>query len=305
MPHATTSATVLDAPSRTTGAHLVLTLSCTQAPGIVQSVTAFLYERGFDIEEHHQFDDAHQGGLHLRTAFALQPEPGESDDALAARLTSEFAPIAERFGMSYAFRTDRAPRILLMVSKAAHCLNDLLFRWRGGTLGGEIVAVVSNHEDLRQMAEAAGLPFVVVPVTADTKAQAEDRLRELVDEFDADLVVLARYMQVLSDELCADLAGRAINIHHSFLPGFKGGRPYHQAYDRGVKLIGATAHYVTGDLDEGPIIEQEVLRVSHTADPRKLATLGQDLEALALSRAVKWHCENRVLLQGHRTVVFN
>jgi formyltetrahydrofolate deformylase len=191
-----------------------------------------------------------------------------------------------------------------MVSKLGHCLNDLIFRWRAGNLGGELVAVVSNHEDLRPMAEAAGLPFLHVPVTPATKRQAEARLLELVEEHRVDLVVLARYMQVLSDETCSALHGRAINIHHSFLPGFKGAKPYHQAFDRGVKLVGATAHYVTPDLDEGPIIEQEVIRIDHTFDPRALSTVGQDAEALALSRAVRWHTEQRVLLNGHSTVVF-
>ncbi len=283
----------------TTSTSLVLTLSCRQAPGIVRAVTGFLYERGCNIHEHHQFDDAHLDEFHLRTSFS-------SDEPVALeRLEAEFAEIGRRFEMEYAFRTTEPPRVLVMVSKSGHCLNDLLFRWRAGTLGGELVAVVSNHEDLRQMAEAAGLPFIVVPVSPDAKRAAEDRLRELVDDYEADLVVLARYMQVLSDELCRDLAGRAINIHHSFLPGFKGGRPYHQAYDRGIKLIGATAHYVTGDLDEGPIIEQEVQRVTHAADPRTMATLGQDVEALVLARAVRWHCENRVLVRGHRTIVFH
>ena len=281
------------------GSPIVLTLSCLQAPGIVRAVTGFLYERGFNIQEHHQFDDAHLDAFHLRTSFS------GTDDIDLERLETEFAEIAAGFDMDFEFAPSAPPRILVMVSKSGHCLNDLLFRWRGGTLGGEIVAVVSNHEDLRQMAEAAALPYIVVPVTAETRSSAEDRLRGLVEEYEADLVVLARYMQVLSDELCRDLAGRAINIHHSFLPGFKGGRPYHQAYDRGVKLIGATAHYVTGDLDEGPIIEQDVQRVSHAADPRTMATLGQDVEALVLSRAVRWHCEHRVLVRGHRTIVFN
>jgi formyltetrahydrofolate deformylase len=212
--------------------------------------------------------------------------------------------VADAFGMSYRVAGDQPERVLVMVSKLGHCLNDLIFRWRAGNLGGELVAVVSNHEDLRPMAEAAGLPFVHVPVTPATKHDAEARLLELVDEYRVDLVVLARYMQVLSDETCAALHGRTINIHHSFLPGFKGAKPYHQAFDRGVKLVGATAHYVTPDLDEGPIIEQEVIRIDHTHDPRSLATVGQDAEALALSRAVRWHSERRVLLNGHSTVVF-
>ena len=206
--------------------------------------------------------------------------------------------------MKFSFHDQTKQRVLVMVSKFGHCLNDLIFRWRGGSLGGDIVLVVSNHETHRAMAEAAGLPFIHLPVTPETKADAERRLLELVDEHNIDLVVLARYMQVLSDDLCRSLEGRAINIHHSFLPGFKGARPYHQAYDRGVKLVGATAHYVTADLDEGPIIEQEVIRVDHSYGPTALSTVGQDAEALALSRAVRWHCEHRVLLDQTSTVVF-
>jgi formyltetrahydrofolate deformylase len=275
-----------------------LTLSCSERPGIVHAVTRFLFEHACDIVEHQQFDDAVRGQLFLRTAFVC------AEDADPERLSAAFQPIAEEFGMTYQLSGDRAPRVVVMVSKLGHCLNDLIFRWRAGNLGGELVAVVSNHEDLRPMAEAAGLPFVHVPVTPATKQQAEERLLQLVDEHRADLVVLARYMQVLSDAACTALHGRAINIHHSFLPGFKGAKPYHQAFDRGVKLVGATAHYVTPDLDEGPILEQEVIRIDHTYDPRALATVGQDAEALALSRAVRWHCERRVLLNGHSTVVF-
>ncbi|WP_380171693.1 formyltetrahydrofolate deformylase [Kineococcus sp. DHX-1] len=277
----------------------VLTLSCPQRPGIVNAVTSFVYQHGCDITEHQQFDDVHSGRFFSRTAFS-----SVSGDIDVERLTQEFAATASSFDMEFQFGGDRQPRILVMVSKMGHCLNDLLFRWRSGSLGGEIVAVVSNHEDLRPMAEAAGLPFVHVPVTAATKPEAEARLLDLVAEHDADLVVLARYMQVLSDDACRALRGRAINIHHSFLPGFKGAKPYHQAFDRGVKLVGATAHYVTPDLDEGPIIEQEVIRIDHTHDPAALATVGRDAEALALSRAVKWHCQQRVLLNGHSTVVF-
>ena len=191
-----------------------------------------------------------------------------------------------------------------MVSRMGHCLNDLIFRWRAGSLNAELVAVVSNHEDLRPMAEAAGLPYFHIPVTPGPSRTPSSDCSRLVDEHRADIVVLARYMQVLSDNLCLKLLGRAINIHHSFLPGFKGAKPYHQAYDRGVKLVGATAHYVTPDLDEGPIIEQEVIRIDHTYDPRALATVGRDAEALALSRAVRWHSERRVLLNERSTVVF-
>ena len=276
----------------------ILTLSCKERPGIVNAVTAFLFENGCDIVEHQQFDDASRGQLFLRTAFVCD------SDTDTQRLTDAFRNVADQFSMTYRITGDHPERILVMVSKLGHCLNDLIFRWRAGNLGGELVAIVSNHEDLRPMAEAAGLPFHHVPVTPDTKPQAEARLIELVDEYQADLIVLARYMQVLSDELCTSLHGRAINIHHSFLPGFKGARPYHQAFDRGVKLVGATAHYVTGDLDEGPIIEQEVIRIDHNYDARAMSTIGQDAEALALSRAVRWHSEQRVLINGNSTVVF-
>jgi len=212
--------------------------------------------------------------------------------------------VADEFAMDFQLADDKPQRVLVMVSKMGHCLNDLIFRWRAGSLHADLVAVVSNHEDLRPMAEAGGLPFIHVPVTPESKPQAEQRLLELVDEYGADLVVLARYMQVLSDDLCLKLLGRAINIHHSFLPGFKGAKPYHQAFDRGVKLVGATAHYVTPDLDEGPIIEQEVIRIDHNYDPRALTIVGRDAEAIALARAVRWHSERRVLLNERSTVVF-
>jgi formyltetrahydrofolate deformylase len=290
----------------------VLTVACPERSGIVHAVSSFLAMRGFDIAEHQQFDDHVSNTLFLRTAFtgAWAGAAGASGsgaggtDSTAESLSDDFAEIAGEFGMSYTFHDDRPQRILVMVSKFGHCLNDLIFRWRAGSLGADIAAVVSNHEDLRPMAETAGLPFIHVPVTPSTKPLAESRLLELVDEYDADLVVLARYMQVLSNGLCGELHGRAVNIHHSFLPGFKGAKPYHQAYERGVKVVGATAHYVTGDLDEGPIIEQEVFRVDHGVDPDSLVTAGRDAEAIALSRAVKWHCQHRVLLNGTRTVVF-
>ena len=287
-----------EAPEEATSRKFVLTLSCVERAGIVQAVTTFLFERGFNIEEHQQFDDGLRQTLHLRTAFS-----GPADFE-AARLEEEFGPIADRFEMKFSFHDETKERVLVMVSKFGHCLNDLIFRWRGGSLGADLVVVVSNHETHRAMAEAAGLPFVYIPVTPETKQDAERRLLELVDEYNVDLVVLARYMQVLSNDLCRALEGRAINIHHSFLPGFKGARPYHQAYDRGVKLVGATAHYVTADLDEGPIIEQEVIRVDHSFGPTALSTVGQDAEALALARAVRWHCEHRVLLDQSSTVVF-
>ncbi|MGY2744338.1 formyltetrahydrofolate deformylase [Arthrobacter sp. UYCu723] len=302
----------------------VLTVACPERRGIVHAVSSFLAVRGFDIAEHQQFDDHVSNTLFLRTAFtgtlsaipapgpsgfAGSPDPssgsiGNETNSTAASLAADFAAVADEFGMTFRFHDDRPQRVLVMVSKFGHCLNDLIFRWKAGSLGADLVAVVSNHEDLRAMAEAAGLPFIHVPVTAATKPEAEATLLSLVDEYQADLVVLARYMQILTDELSGSLLGRAINIHHSFLPGFKGAKPYHQAYDRGVKLVGATAHYVTVELDEGPIIEQEVFRVDHSADPDSLVTTGRDAEAIALSRAVKWHCQHRVLLNGSRTVVF-
>ncbi|MEV6874500.1 formyltetrahydrofolate deformylase [Amycolatopsis sp. NPDC051128] len=275
-----------------------LTLKCPERSGIVHAVTTFLVGQGCDIVEHQQFDDDVRGSLFLRTSFTC------AGTATVDDLTHAFAPVAGGFGMEFEFSDGTPPRVLVMVSKFGHCLNDLLFRWRAGSLGAHIAVVVSNHEDLRPMAEAADVPFVHVPVTPETKPEAEQRLLDLVGAYEADLVVLARYMQVLSNDLCVKLEGRAINIHHSFLPGFKGAKPYHQAYDRGVKYVGATAHYVTPDLDEGPIIEQEVQRVDHTHSPRELVTVGRDAEALALSRAVRWHCERRVLLNGNSTVVF-
>ncbi len=280
--------------------NFTLTLSCPQRPGIVHAVSSFLFSRHCDIAEHQQFDETRSQAFFLRTTFVCADDSTDID-----HLTAEFDSVATEFNMNFRFVDSGRPRVVVMVSKMGHCLNDLIFRWRAGTLGGELVAVVSNHEVLRPMAEAAGLPFVLIPVTPTTKSQAEADLLALVDELEADLVVLARYMQVLSDDACKALHGRAINIHQSFLPGFKGAKPYHQAFDRGVKMVGATAHYVTPDLDEGPIIEQEVIRIDHAYDPSRLATVGQDAEALALSRAVRWHCENRVLLHGHRTVVFS
>jgi len=279
----------------------ILTLSCPERPGIVHAVTAFLFGHGCDIVEHRQFDDPIRHALFLRTEFVARGDTDTDATQLSAAFRSE---VADEFAMDFQLANDKPQRVLVMVSKMGHCLNDLIFRWRAGSLHADLVAVVSNHEDLRPMAEAGGLPFIHVPVTPESKPQAEQRLLELVDEYGADLVVLARYMQVLSDDLCLKLLGRAINIHHSFLPGFKGAKPYHQAFDRGVKLVGATAHYVTPDLDEGPIIEQEVIRIDHNYDPRALTIVGRDAEAIALARAVRWHSERRVLLNERSTVVF-
>ena len=282
-----------------TGAEFVLTLSCPDRPGIVHAVSGFLVERGANIVESQQFGDRLTDRFFMRIAFVTEAA-ADADD-----LREAFAPVAEDFGMEFELWAATAPyRTLIMVSKHLHCLNDLLFRASTGALQVEIPAIVSNHPDAGALARSYGIDFHHVPVTPDTKAEAEARLMQLVDDTGAHLVVLARYMQVLSDDLCRRLSGRAINIHHSFLPSFKGARPYHQAFDRGVKLVGATAHYVTGDLDEGPIIEQDVLRVDHGYDQDQLVSAGRDVEAQVLSRAVRWHSESRVLLNGERTVVF-
>ena len=281
------------------GADYVLILSCPDRPGIVHAVSGFLVERGANIVESQQFGDRLTDRFFMRLGFAAD-RPGGAEG-----LRTEFAAVAQRFGMDFELWEAAAPyRTIIMVSKHLHCLNDLLFRASTGALQIEIPAVVSNHPDAGALARSYGVEFHHVPVTPDTKADAEKRLVEIVDETGAHLVVLARYMQVLSGDLCQQLSGRAINIHHSFLPSFKGARPYHQAFDRGVKLVGATAHYVTGDLDEGPIIEQDVLRVDHGYDQDQLVAAGRDVEAQVLSRAVRWHAESRVLLNGARTVVF-
>jgi formyltetrahydrofolate deformylase len=277
----------------------VLILSCPDRPGIVHAVSGFLVARGGNIIESQQFGDRLSGRFFMRLDVTV---PGQAD---AATLRQEFTAVADEFGMRFRIWDATAPyRTLIMVSRHLHCLNDLLFRASTGSLQIEVPAVVSNHRDAEAMAASYGVPFHHVPVTPDSKRQAEERLMELVDELDIHLVVLARYMQVLSDDLCRRLSGRAINIHHSFLPSFKGARPYHQAFDRGVKLVGATAHYVTSDLDEGPIIEQDVMRVDHGYDQDHLVSAGRDVEAQVLSRAVRWHSQSRVLLNGSRTVVF-
>jgi len=275
----------------------VLSLSCPDRPGIVHAVSGVLAENGGNITESQQFGDPDTGLFFMRVEFV--------SPALRATLEQAFDALAERFEMSLRLDTaGRKMRTIVMVSKAAHCVNDILFRERSGTLPVDVVAVVGNHPTLRPLAEFYGKPFVHLPVTADTKADAEAELLRIVEERDAELVVLARYMQILSPDLCEALRGRAINIHHSFLPSFKGARPYFQAHDRGVKLIGATAHYVTADLDEGPIIEQDIERVDHTNTPESLTAIGADVERKALARAVRWHAEHRILLDGHRTIVF-
>jgi formyltetrahydrofolate deformylase len=280
-------------------AAFVLTLLCPDRPGIVHAVTGLLVDHQGNILESQQFGDLSEGRFFMRVRFAV--DGGASLESLRAA----FAPVAERFAMTWELWEATAPyRTLLLVSKMGHCLNDLLFRWRNASLQIDPVAVVSNHRDCEAMAASYGVPYHHIPVTPDTKADAEARLLQLVDSLGVHLVVLARYMQVLTDETCRALEGRAINIHHSFLPSFKGARPYHQAFDRGVKLVGATAHYVTGELDEGPIIEQDVMRVHHGYDAAELAAAGRDVETQVLARAVRWHSESRVLLNGHKTVVF-
>ena len=277
----------------------VLILSCPDRPGIVHDVSGFLVKRGGNILESQQFGDPVTGRFFMRIDFKI---PGP---AFAEELRVEFAPVAAKFGMDYEMWTAAAPyRTLIMVSKQLHCLNDLLFRWSIGTLQIEIPAVVSNHPDAQKLCDVYGIEFHHIPVTPASKAAAEAKLMSLVEEHGVHVVVLARYMQVLSDELCRAMAGRIINIHHSFLPSFKGAKPYHQAYERGVKLVGATAHYVTADLDEGPIIEQDIVRVDHSYNQDHLVAAGRDVEAQVLSRAVRWHSESRVLVNGDRTVVF-
>lgn len=280
---------------------LVLTLSCPDAPKIVLAVAQFLAGQGCTITESKQFRDPRQ----LRFFMRVQFEHANGDVLDLDRLRHEFAPVGTRLVMSWRLTRAADPqRVLIMVSRYGHCLNDLLYRASAGALNIVVPAVVSNHPDLGAMADNFEVPFHHIPVSEPARAEAEGRLLDLVDDLDVDLVVLARYMQILSDGLCRKLEGRAINIHHSILPSFKGARPYHQAYDRGVKLVGATAHYVTADLDEGPIIEQEVARVDHSMSAAQVTAIGRDNECLALARAVGWHSENRVLLDGNRTVVF-
>ena len=281
----------------TTTSSWVLSLSCPDRPGIVHAVSGAIASVGGNITESQQFGAADTGRFFMRVEL----------DAVAteADMREVLAPVADQFTMQWSLdAAGRRMRTIVMVSKAEHCLGDLLYRERAHTLPIEIVAVVGNHGALKDLAEFYGKPFVHIPVSPDSKADAEAALLAMVEDLDVELVVLARYMQILSPALSDALRGRAINIHHSFLPSFKGARPYFQAHDRGVKLIGATAHYVTSDLDEGPIIEQDVERVDHAHSPDVLTAIGADVERRALARAVRWHAEHRVLLDGHRTIVF-
>ncbi|WP_019629435.1 formyltetrahydrofolate deformylase [Actinomadura atramentaria] len=276
----------------------VLTLSCPDRPGIVAAVSGQLAECGANILESQQFGDRDTGTFFMRVQFSSAEE---GEDGLRDRLGILGTDFAADWRL---YPASARERVLIMVSKDGNCLNDLLYRQRSGLLDVDVVAVVSNHPDLRPLTQSYGIDYHHLPVAPGEKAKQEAEVLTLVEHYRADLVVLARYMQILSDDFCARLPGRVINIHHSFLPSFKGARPYHRAHARGVKLIGATAHYVTADLDEGPIIEQEVERVDHTLSPEALVAVGRDVERIALARAVQWHAEHRVLLNGVRTVVF-
>ncbi|CAI8333848.1 formyltetrahydrofolate deformylase [Porticoccaceae bacterium] len=280
--------------------NFIFTGTCRAGSGVVAAVTSFLADRDCYICALEQFDDESTDRFFMRAVFRRQENSPSIEN-----MRIEFNEVSQRFAMDWQFHNPAvAVKALLMVSKYDHCLDDLLYRQRKGEFNMEITAVVSNHQDLRPMVEREGIRFIHLPVTKDTKAQQEQRLLDIVAETGTELVVLARYMQILSNELTQQLSGRCINIHHSFLPGFKGAKPYHQAYDRGVKVIGATAHYVTSDLDEGPIIEQILTRVDHNYGPNHLVRVGRDNECMALAKAVKYHIERRVFLDGNKTVVF-
>lgn len=277
----------------------ILTLSCPDRVGIVAAVSVFLSGHACNIKDSAQFGDAETGLFFMRVHFIAEAGAPEIEV-----IKMEFAPLAEGFAMRWGIHAaDAKCRMVIMVSRFGHCLNDLLYRYRTGALQAELTGIVSNHEDFRDVAEWHGIPFHYLPVTPQTKAVQERALLEIIERERTELVVLARYMQVLSPELCEKLAGRCINIHHSFLPSFKGAQPYHKAHARGVKLIGATAHYVTANLDEGPIIEQGVDRVDHAHTPEDFMHLGRDVESVVLARAVRYHIERRVLLNGHKTVI--
>ncbi len=284
----------------------ILTIASPDRPGIVAAVTTLLFEAGGNILEAQQFDDQQSNRFFMRVVFVAEAGAPTESAAYAERFRTQFAPIAERFDMEWSLRNRREKRrVMILVSKFDHCMIDLLYRWRIGELPMDITAIVANHpRETYANIDFSGLRFHHLPMTRQTKMEQEAEIWDLVRSTETDLVVLARYMQVLSDGLTAKLTGRCINIHHSFLPGFKGAKPYHQAYERGVKLIGATAHYVTSDLDEGPIIEQDVERISHGDTPEDLVRKGRDIERRVLARAVRYHLEGRVILNGGKTVVF-
>ncbi|MCC9626080.1 formyltetrahydrofolate deformylase [Thalassospira sp. MA62] len=277
----------------------VLTVTCDSQRGVVAAISAYLAENGCNITDSSQFDDMETGKFFMRVAFVSEKGVGQEE------LSGGFAGTAEKFGMNYKFHdSDTKMKVLLMVSRFGHCLNDLLYRWKIGALPIEIVGVVSNHFDYQKVVVNHDIPFYHIPVTKDNKPEAEKQLLDIVAQNDVELIVLARYMQVLSDALCKKMSGKIINIHHSFLPSFKGANPYRQAYQRGVKLIGATAHYVTADLDEGPIIEQDLARITHAQNSADYVSIGRDVESQVLARAVHAHIHHRVMINGNRTVVF-
>lgn len=279
---------------------IVLTFSCQDSKGLVAAVATLFATLGFNIKESSQFEDVDRHRFFMRTVFDC---PAGYN---LAQIKAIFQPLGDQYNMDWnIFDSGCKPRVLIAVSQWGHCLNSLLNSWKSGSLPIDIVGVVSNHQVMEKLVSWYELPFHYLPVTPATKAEQEGKIWQLMQETETDWLVLARYMQILSDDLCHKLNGRAINIHHSFLPGFKGAKPYHQAYDRGVKLIGATAHFVTADLDEGPIIEQSVERVSHINSPEDMAEIGRDTEAVVLNRALRWHAEHRVLLNGNKTVVFS
>ncbi|MEP1472516.1 MAG: formyltetrahydrofolate deformylase [Halieaceae bacterium] len=278
----------------------ILTANSLDIPGVIAGISGTLLELNANVTEAAQFGDDGSSRFFLRIAFSV----GDGVSALSL-LESKLDAMKAQFDISWSiYDVDERPKIMLAVSRQGHCLNDLLYRWEAGTLSGDVVGVVSNHDDMRKKTESFGVPYHHLPVTGETRAEQEKKILSLMQEQGVDLLVLARYMQILSSDLCEALAGRAINIHHSFLPSFKGAKPYHQAFDRGVKIIGATAHYVTSDLDEGPIIEQDVQRVEHFHRAEELVRRGSDVECQVLARAVNWHCEHRVLLNEHKTIVF-
>jgi formyltetrahydrofolate deformylase len=276
----------------------ILTLSCPDQPGIVHAVSGLLFAHGANIEEAAQYNDAQTGLFFMRVQFACDQASREQLDAALQEVAAAWTMAVELH------RADQRMPTVIFVSQHGHCINDLLFRCKSGLLPIDVKAIVSNHRDFYQLAASYNIPFHHLPMTSATKQEVEARQLEIIRAEGAELVILARYMQILSDPMCRALSGRAINIHHSFLPSFKGAKPYYQAHDRGVKLIGATAHYVTADLDEGPIIEQDVARVDHSLTVDDLTAIGRDTESQVLARAVKWHSERRVLLNGHKTVVF-
>jgi formyltetrahydrofolate deformylase len=283
------------------GESYILVVKCPDTKGVVAAVSGYLAQCDTSIIESNHFNDAVADEFYMRTVFRTDGAAPPSFE----QLSQGFEPIAQRFAMQWSLHPVAIrPRVLIAVSKFGHCLYDLLHRWRSGLLPVQIVGVVSNHDAMRSFVEWNGLPFHLMPVTKDTRASQEAQILALVQDLSVDLVVLARYMQILSPDLCRQLSGRCINIHHSFLPSFKGAKPYHQAFERGVKIIGATAHYVTTDLDEGPIIEQGVQRVDHGHAPDDLVKMGQEIECSVLARAVVWHAERRILINGGKTVVF-